>query len=61
VEKNFNFNQRSGVAILLSLVRINIYNSSVSDPYPHSICLLDPDPDPAADEISSKSQKINII
>jgi hypothetical protein len=30
-------------------------NNSVSDPDPHSICL--PDPDPAADEISSKSQK----
>jgi hypothetical protein len=32
--------------------------TSVSDPDPHSICLLDPnaDPDPAADKISSKSQ-----
>jgi hypothetical protein len=29
--------------------------NSVSDPDPHSICLLDPDP--AADEINSKSQK----
>ncbi len=28
---------------------------SVSDPDPHSICLLDPDP--AADEISSKNLK----
>ncbi len=28
---------------------------SVSDPDPHSICLLDPNP--AAEEISSKSQK----
>jgi hypothetical protein len=28
---------------------------------PHSICLLDPDPDPAADEISSKSKKIHNI
>jgi hypothetical protein len=36
-----------------------IVKTSVSDPDPHSICLLDPDP--AADKISSKSQKIHII
>ncbi len=30
-------------------------SGSVSDPDPHSICLLDPDP--AADEISSKTKK----
>ncbi len=28
---------------------------------PHSICLLDPDPDPATDEISSKSKKNFIL
>jgi hypothetical protein len=37
----------------------SVVKISVSDPDPHGSalnCLLDPDPDPAADKISSKSQ-----